>query len=242
MKSKDDSNGKYPYLLEHDITNTKWAESSPQKPFYLFPPSDTELLREYETGWRITEVMPVNVLGFQTHRDDFAVGFDSETLYQRLLEMRDTTLSDEQFGRKYRLKDNKEWHINPARMQLRKNDNWKETIIQCLYRPFDWRFCCFSEAIMDRPRRELKQHVAGKKNLCLNTVRQTKAQWWQHALVSDSPTPAVFVELKDGSSVFPLYLYPDTEKNGELFANGTARHVNLNPEFIADMEKRRRCL
>lgn len=37
---------------------------------------------------------------------------------------------------------------------------------------------------------------------------------WQHVAVADSPTPAVFVELKDGSSVFPLYLYPASDQSG----------------------------
>lgn len=32
---------------------------------------------------------------------------------------------------------------------------------------------------------------------------------WHYAVVSNCPTPAVYVEIRDGSNVFPLYLYPE---------------------------------
>lgn len=59
-------------------------------------------------------------------------------------------------------------------------------------------------------------------------------------LVSNSPTPAVYLEIKDGSSIFPLYLYP--EKETGLFANTSShtseskRQPNFSPRFIQDLE------
>jgi predicted helicase len=47
-------------------------------------------------------------------------------------------------------------------------------------------------------------------------------------LVSDKPAPAVFVEIKDGSSIFPLYLYPDQSTLG--FDDD--RRPNLSPTFL----------
>jgi hypothetical protein len=73
-------NAKYQYLAENDINTTQWTQLKPQAPFYLFVPQNTELLPEYQAGWKITEMMPINVLGFQTHRDDFAIAFDKETI------------------------------------------------------------------------------------------------------------------------------------------------------------------
>lgn len=43
-------------------------------------PQNVQLLAEYEQGWKVTEIMPVKVLGFQTHRDHFAVAFDRKTI------------------------------------------------------------------------------------------------------------------------------------------------------------------
>jgi hypothetical protein len=68
-------------------------------------------------------------------------------------------------------------------------------------------------------------------------MRQTKMDRWQHALVSANPTPAVYVEIKDGSSVFPLYVYPS---NKELFdiseweLSEKGRRPNLDKAIVED--------
>jgi len=82
---------------------------------------------------------------------------------------------------------------------------------------------------MDFPRRELLDHVSGRENLCLNTIRQTKSETWQHSIISDSPAPAVYVEIKDGSNVFPLYLYPDRNDITQ------ERRPNFSPELLKDL-------
>src|SRR5271157_5691558 len=129
------------------------------------------------------------------------------------------------------------FNLKKARIQLRSNKNWQHNIIQCSYRPFDTRWCYFGYEFMDRPRREIMDHVAFRENLCLNLVRQTKMSQWQHALISSEPTPAVFVEIKDGSSLFPLYLYPSKkEKQRTTFFeddsfNGKDRIENFAPEW-----------
>jgi len=227
--------GKYQWLLENEIGSTAWRQIEPQAPYYLFIPQNVDLLGEYEQGWKITEMMPVNVLGFQSHRDPFAIDIDRDSLQQRIQTMRDEDIADREFAELYLLRDNRDWQLPEARKQLRTDKDWQQKILQCAYRPFDMRWCYFSEVAMDYPRRELKQHVENKDNLCLNIVRQTKAAYWQHAMVTDKPAPAVFVEIKDGSSVFPLYLYPDGK--GDLMDEAEAhsiqgRRANLAPELI----------
>jgi predicted helicase len=50
------------------------------------------------------------------------------------------------------------------------------------------------------------------------------------------PAAAVFLEIKDGSSVFPLYLYPNGKLPEEdLFAHDNGRRPNLSAEFIGDL-------
>lgn len=231
---------KYAGLAENDVSTTHWETLKPQAPFYLFMPQDETLRAEYEQGWKITDIIPVNVLGFQSHRDDFAIDFEQERLHQRITAMRHTELDDAEFAQRYDLKDNRDWKLNLARRQIREDAHWKENIIPCAYRPFDTRWAYFSEVAMDYPRRELKENVAGKENLCLNVVRQTKSEHWQHAVMTDKPAPAVFVEIKDGSTAFPLYLYSSAKT--DLFDDSAAggRRANLAPEFIADFSARLR--
>jgi len=95
---------------------------------------------------------------------------------------------------------------------------------------------------MDRPRRELLDHVAWRDNLCLNLVRQTKAAHWMHALVANKPTPAVFLEIKDGSSIFPLYLYAQSGSRSKMGLFGDdgleSKRENFTPAFRAFVDEK----
>jgi predicted helicase len=237
---------KYAVLAEHDVHDTPWVDLAPSSPTYLFVPQKVTRLKEYERGWTLTDAMPLNVLGFQSHRDHFAVDFDEKTLRERIGQLRDSKRTDDDLRQGYGLTDNRDWQLVTAREQVRRDPSWKNKLLRCLYRPFDSRYCYFSTVAMDYPRRELLEHVAGRANLCLNAVRQTKMPFWAHAVVSDVPTPAVYVELKDGSNAFPLYLYRDklrptlqralwTEADS---ADSPERRPNLDGAFVAEIETR----
>lgn len=231
---------KYAGLAENDISTTHWQTLKPQAPFYLFVPQDETVRAEYEQGWKITDIMPVNVLGFQTHRDDFAIDFEREQLHQRIAAMRDTELDDAGFAQRYDLKDNRDWKLNLARRQLREDVHWKEKLIQCAYRPFDTRWAYYSEVAMDYPRRELKENVAGKESLCLGVGRQGIAvqdDIWSLLTCSASPIDANIFR-RGGVNIFPLYLYASAKT--DLFDDSAPgkRRPNLAPEFIADFSAR----
>jgi predicted helicase len=213
---------KYKRLAQTDVSQTKWEKLKPVSPNYFFIPQTVKRRTEYEKFWKITEIMPKNLLGFQTHRDPVAVAFDEATLKKQVTEYLGQQPSEA---------------------------DWKTNCRICDYRPYDRRFVYLHASVADRPRLNIIAHLF-KSNLALNTVRQTKATTWQHAVVSNRPTPAVFVELKDGSSVFPLYLYDDAEtetRKGSgtmlmaLFESSpgyVTRRANLNPKFIEDLTQR----
>ncbi|MEY2833189.1 MAG: hypothetical protein RLZZ574_2448, partial [Cyanobacteriota bacterium] len=156
-------------------------------------------------------------------------------LYKRIEALYADEMSDEQLREKFNLD---KWDIKKARIKLRNLEDWKAPFSKCLYRPFDRRDCYFSDAVMDRPRRELINHVAGKDNLVLNLPRIVKLEEWQHALISNLPCVAVSVDV-NGSYAFPLYLYP-TKKEATLFDLEETpntpgdRRPNLSDEFISD--------
>lgn len=77
---------KYKFLLENDIYKVEWTEVSPQSPFYLFCPQNRDLLSEYNEGWKITDIIPVNSVGVVTGQDSETIAFsyqDTEILCQR---------------------------------------------------------------------------------------------------------------------------------------------------------------
>lgn len=232
-----DRNGKYAWLEEQDVKTTNWEELKPCSPFYLFIPQDIRLRDEYEQYWKVTEMMPVNVLGFQTHRDSFVIAFEKQTIEERILEMRDPEISDDEIMEKYDLRLSNSWQLDKARKTLQQIDNLDKNIISCLYRPFDSRYCFFSKIVMDRPRQQLQNHVAGKENMVINLARIVKLSEWRHILVTSIPSTAICMDI-NGSYAFPLYLYP-TEK--DEFLNGNAklkRKPNLAPNFVKDIETR----
>lgn len=231
---------KYAVLAETDVSSTKWPEVRAERPLCLFAPLDAGVATAYQRGWPVTEAVPLKVLGFQSHRDGFAIAFEEREIERRLRDMADVTLNDEDLGRRYRLADNRDWKLSRARATVRGFAAAEAVATRCHYRPFDWRWCHFGEATMDYPRRELLTHVAGRANMCLNITRQTKARDWRHCVVARTPTPALFVEVKDGSTVFPLYLYAPAEPDGSLFAAqaaSSARTPNLAPAFIGEFAR-----
>jgi predicted helicase len=232
--------GKYHWLAENDISSTNWEKLEPSTPFYLFKPQNIDLRIEYEQMWKISEVMKVNVLGFQTHRDNFAIDFDEENITQRFQELRENDLSNQDFANKYSINDNENWQLDKARKLIRSDNEWKDKIISCLYRPFDWRYCYYSDVVMDRPRKELLNHVFRKDNLVFNLPRIVKLQEWRHSLISNIPCTAISMDI-NGSYIFPLYLYPtDTPTLFDSIPTNTpgGRKPNLSPEFITEFSQK----
>lgn len=226
---------KYKSLNSLDVDGVEWESIEPQTPDYLFIQQDLDLKSEYDTGWQITKIFPVNTLGFQSHRDSFAIEFSQKELQKRLQEFRGTQLSDQEIRSKYDLKDNRDWSLTEARKRIRQQEDWEREIIKFFYRPFDLRFCYFSTIAIDYPRVIFQQHFT-EENIFLNVVRQTKAHEWKHALIANTPTPALYVELKDGSNAFPLYLYPDTtNQQGSLLVE---KAPNFSSDFITAIREK----
>ena len=228
---------KYAILGDGQMTETSWKELTPRGDMCLWVPQDHTLATEYEPWFGVTDVFPLHVTGFKTHRDHFAVALEREQIVRRLTDMVNVDLSDEELRERYDLADNRDWQLPAARQRLRNvGDQWRSIIRSCAYRPFDVRWCCFDEAAMDYPRRELKDHVAGKKNLCLIAMRQTKSASWGHAFVTDQPTSELLLEIKDASSVFPLYRYDTaTPGNASMFHSSQSRRANLNPDIVSSV-------
>src|SRR5205823_3803881 len=73
--------GKYYWLAENDIKSTRWIVLDPQMPYYLFKPQNTVSKSEYESGWKITDILSVNSTGVKTHRDHFVVDIDESIFH-----------------------------------------------------------------------------------------------------------------------------------------------------------------
>jgi hypothetical protein len=235
---------KYEWLEEHKIGNTHWTKLEPESPNYLFIPHDKARLAEYERGWKITEAMPLNVLGFQSHRDHFAVAFSRDAIQERAEALRELQLSDHQIRSRFDISEDANWNIADARLRIREDKKWRNKVTRCLYRPFDERWCYLDGVFMDRPRGELRQHVLHRENLCLGIGRQGLAvnePVWSLVLASIYPVDAN-VFRRGGIALAPLQLYPDGKlSEGDLFVReepGEKRRPNFSAAFIKDLCER----
>lgn len=223
---------KYSALEAAEIECTQWSELSPVSPNYYLVPQEAKLADEYAADWKITDAMPVNVLGFQSHRDNFAIDTDLQALRQRIQEMRNSELTDSDLIQKHGLKEADGWTVARARLRLRDVESWEDAFNRVSYRPFDDRWGYFSGIVMDRPRRELLENVAGKENMCLVVARQALNGDFKHVLATKAPAEGNLLQSAKGGNSFPLWLYPTDASADLLDTSPREKRANLSAEFV----------
>ena len=204
---------KYDWLNKHDIKTTKWKTIKPKSEFYLFIPRDEGLLKQYEKYPKITDIFPVNSVGIVTSRDNFVIDFDRNALKRRIMQFRDKKMPDEIIQQAYNLKDKSNWKLKDSRETIIKDEDWERAITKILYRPFDIQWIFYHDAVIERSRKEVMQHMIQENlGLCIGRAGQVVGleKLWNVVYVSEN-----IVDLnlfyRGGESVFPLYLYQEKD-------------------------------
>lgn len=229
--------GKYHWLAEHNVATTEWVQLDPQSPFYLFKPQDGDLKTEYERGWSITEIMPINGWGIATRKDYLLVDFSREVLIKRFRDIR--LLSPTEAIIRYGIKESPFWNFGEAKKKL--SSDTENHVRPVLFRPFDTRFVYYEKCMIERGdhRFDLMSHMF-RENLSLITVRRSEGSGVpNHFYCSKDISVLHSTSAKEGNFVFPLYLYPNLEKNtlfdiDEISSASNGRHPNLLQSFIKD--------
>ena len=222
---------KYDWLDDHHVENTKWATLNPVTPHYLFIPQDTKRLKEYETGWKVTDMMPLNGWGIATRKDYLLIGFEKKEMQRRFEIIRGSTPRDA--VQKYKIVQGEDW-VEKAQGNLK--GDLKPDIHPILYRPFDVRWTLYRKELIERGdhRFNIMQHLL-QDNLSLITTRITKEPFSVLAYPGLSEHKASV--RYDGTFVFPLYLYPNGHMpEADLFAHDNGRRPNLSAAFIKEFE------
>ncbi|GHU92116.1 DNA methyltransferase [Spirochaetia bacterium] len=220
---------KYQFLFENTLASVKWQDIRPQEPYFFFVNKDFTNNAGYEKGFSVRELFPVNVLGFQTHRDDFAIAIEKKDIVKRINDLLNEKLSDEEIHKKYNISDNKDWQLKRVRHQIKDDKNREQKVMLCNYRPFDDRYCYFDNILVDRPREEIMRNFIDAANVGLVVSRQQKASYFQHCLVQNKIVESCYVSNKTSEQgySFPLYLCPE----GALDP-AEKRRPNLNMEIV----------
>ena len=226
---------KYSFLENHSFKTTNWKELKPVEPYYFFVEKDFSLQEEYDKFLSLTKVFGKFSSGVKTHRDHFVVGFTKEEVEQKMLTFT-SDLPDEIVKEGLNLKDTNDWKISQARESIRKID-WRKYTRQYAYRPFDIRYICYLSDLIDRDRFDLMQNFfKGNLGLVLRRTAENTVNWRQ---VFASETILDINFLSAQSYLFPLYLYPSSDKN-HLFEESDEQNEkvpNLKPELITQFNE-----
>jgi hypothetical protein len=222
---------KYRWLKEHDVTTTRWKSLKPKEEFYLFVARDDRLMKEYEKYPKITEILPINSVGVVTSRDYFAVTFDKESLKRNIRQFVDKNMPDEIIRQTYNLKDTDKFKLTNARRDVMRDSDWQKYITKLLYRPFDERFIFYNDAIIERSRKDVMEHMLMGENMGLITVRQVAEGIFNHSFITrDIIDYRVTLSAKGGAYLFPLYIYEKNEKSKKKKSMALVSYLLFEPE------------
>ncbi len=241
---------KYDWLKAHDVQTTPWKEIHPQSPFYLFVPREEAELERYNSFPSVTDLFEKYSVGIVTARDNLTIRWTPEEVWTTVLNF--SRLDLELARQAYELgKDARDWKVTFAQKDLRDSGPRRDKVVPILYRPFDVRYTYYtgrSRGFLCMPRPEVMRHMLAGENVALITRRQmlagrpTNYVFCADKIVSDG---AIRSDNRGGESIFPLYLYPDSEEQGrsarqaEMFveAKPQGRRPNLRAEVLARLEE-----
>ena len=226
------SGGKYGWLAANTVETTPWRRLAPHAPSYLFVPCDEKREKEYEKGYKLTDIFLERSVGIVTARDRLSIQFDISQLRKIISDFSEREVEDAR--QTYNLgKDTRDWSVQRAQQDLKDHLNQDQHIIRILYRPFDQRFTYYTgrgSGFICKPRRKVMKCMLDDSNLalCIGRAGQaTGSKQWDVVLVSDKPTDLNLFR-RGGNCLFPLYRYLASKD----FKVNSAKKHNLNPSFV----------
>ncbi|MDE5578473.1 MAG: DNA methyltransferase, partial [Alistipes sp.] len=145
---------KYDFLADSDLYSLNFEKVEPTAPFYFFVPKDETGREEYEKGFCINELIPVNATGVVTMGDSFALAESAEILHNRLRDFIETPYDANTLNVKYSLGKNYADFILKSNLKSIS----EKSILPIAYRPFDTKYIYFDDRIIWRPRSKVMQH------------------------------------------------------------------------------------
>lgn len=231
---------KYATLDAESIENTTWTELKPSSPDYFFIETDETYRTEYEFGWRVPDIFPVNSIGIITKRDRLCIQWTERDAWSVAKDM--ATLPEADLREKYKLpNDVRDWKVQWAKEDVSRSGPDKNLVTPIYYRPFDIRYTYYtgrSRGFLGWPFFGTMQHLLHRDNVALITSRLTKGEEFAHAQVSSDISEVICMSSKTSNNgfVFPLWLYP-SESTDLLDRTPREKTPNLAPAFVAALTR-----
>lgn len=228
---------KYEFLINNRLRGIRFKSIDYSEPYYFFVPKDEKGKAEYEKGFKVDELLPVNVTGIVTARDSVVLDMDYKSLLERIEKFADEKYTDDEIRNylflnkssgKYLPGDSRGWKLVEARRKIR-NNNHKSFITNVDYRPFDTRLIYYSPDMVDWGREQYMRHLKNGNNLGLVIPKVNKED--NCFFISNKMITHKLCSAYDSNSIFPLYL---NDEKGELNCIDQERRrvPNLNKRII----------
>ncbi|GGC77455.1 DNA methyltransferase [Flavobacterium lutivivi] len=221
---------KYNSLNENTINSILWDILDYKSPEYFFITKDNSVKINYDKGFSVNDIFEKSSSGVQTEFDELAIHSSRKKAESTLNDLKLLAPSD--FATKY------EFQSKLKKIEIAKNDvtTQNSTIQKIDYKIFNTQFCIYTgktNGLMGRPRFEMMKNIISKDNLSICLLR---------SLVDTTNFSSVFISknLVDKNlygfqtSLFPLYLYPETTTQTSLL-DKVIRVPNLNMEIVHKM-------
>ena len=199
---------KYAFLSENSLSSVNWNIVQISEPNLFFVPKDYSSKEEYNQGFSVPELMPLNSNGIQTGRDDLFIDDDKDKLRLRIQKLLQGNI-DDKFIETYNIKDSSSYNL----IERIKRAKYADSNIRDLsYRPFDIKHFYYDEKLVKRSFYRVLQHML-HNNVALICSRQFGAKIHFITFVSEN-----LVEMSSQPfapyNVFPLYIYPTESELG----------------------------
>ena len=226
---------KYDFLRDHSLNQVEFKSLKPAAPHYYFVPRDYKLESEYQKGFSVADLMPVNVSGIITMGDKFAIADTETELKKRLADFLSNSLSESELKQKFSLGENYAKWITDNKGKIVLED---DKYVKISYRPFDEKWTYFDNKLLWRWRVNVMRHFLAGENVGLALSKQFKASPdYHHVFVTKEIFESSLVSNKTSEIGygFPLYLYPDADSEQQNLGDRSSRKPNLNMDLVKEI-------
>lgn len=231
---------KFKFLNKNVFSSIGWKELSPKIPNLYWIPFNDELKDEYDEGFSISEMFPVNGVGITTAHDDFVIKDVKKELLETYKDFQSSERDEDLLHEKFNVKKKKGWNILDGYDNIQNEEYLEKYIKPISYRPFDNRYIFYEDKLVWRTVRKIMDHYVNE-NIGLMVCRQQKTLGFRHILVHRGAVESSFISNKTSEigSSFPLYLYLESgEKtpnlNQEIWNKINKAVGETKPENILD--------
>ena len=201
---------KYEFLNKNSIATIPYVQLENKAPNYFMVQKDLGIQSEFEKGFAVNELMPLNSAGIVTARDSFTIHFTKQQVQDTIAKF--LNMEDEEARKYFELgKDVRDWQVGFAKKDL-ENFPHGGQYTQINYRPFDNRWTFYtgnSKGFYCYPRNEVMKHFLIDKNFGLIMPKQIPEVEATSYFITDKISGHKTCSAYNINNIFPLYIYPE---------------------------------